>query len=246
MNGDYVVPPSLRSARFVPRQAPGRREPARVTSGAFRAAGLDVPEDPRQLNAYQLSRRQGFAWSPSIDQHVRRRGAELLGGSQFVCVDLDTALAVDGSIWMDGFRQAADLAAETGNLLDLAGCIAVRTPGNGTHGEGWHLWYRANAACPVRFGPLGRCPLIEIKYRCTAPGSPLYQVRSVPDGELDMLPAWIAELAPPPGRYLPPGAGQARLPSGGAWRGWWTSCATSGKVIIAITGFTGAHAAAPR
>jgi hypothetical protein len=41
---EYVVPAVLRSARFVPRQAPGRREPARVTSGAFKAAGpLPVP-----------------------------------------------------------------------------------------------------------------------------------------------------------------------------------------------------------
>jgi hypothetical protein len=41
---EYVVPAVLRSAMFVPRQAPGRREPARVTSGAFKAAGpLPVP-----------------------------------------------------------------------------------------------------------------------------------------------------------------------------------------------------------
>jgi hypothetical protein len=42
----FVIPVVLRSARFVPRQGPGRREPARVTSGAFRAAGLPVPTTP--------------------------------------------------------------------------------------------------------------------------------------------------------------------------------------------------------
>ena len=33
----YVVPAVLRGAMFVPRQAPGRREPARVTPGAFKS-----------------------------------------------------------------------------------------------------------------------------------------------------------------------------------------------------------------
>jgi len=35
----YAVPPALRGARFVPWQAPGRREPARVSAGAFAACG---------------------------------------------------------------------------------------------------------------------------------------------------------------------------------------------------------------
>lgn len=214
MSSGYAVPHMLQAARFVPRQAPGRREPARVTPGAFRAAGLPVPESQAQLNAYQLSQRQGFPWSPRIDEHVRRRGAELLGGDRFVCVDLDVALAVDGSVWADGFRRACDLAAETGDLLDMSGCVAVRTPGNGTHGAGWHLWFRANAGCPVRFGPLPRCPLIELKPRATSPGSPGYQVRSVPDGELDVLPAWLAALAPP----KPPAAARARSGSAPVWR----------------------------
>jgi len=41
---EFVVPTVLRGARFVPWQAPGRREPARVSAGAFTAAGLPVPE----------------------------------------------------------------------------------------------------------------------------------------------------------------------------------------------------------
>ena len=52
---EYVVPGVLRAARFVPRQAPGRREPLRVTAGAFRARGVEVPEDRALHNAYQLS-----------------------------------------------------------------------------------------------------------------------------------------------------------------------------------------------
>ena len=44
----YVVPAVLRDALFVPRHAPGRREPAWVSPGAFKAAGLPVPEHPAQ------------------------------------------------------------------------------------------------------------------------------------------------------------------------------------------------------
>jgi hypothetical protein len=43
---EYVVPAVLREAMFVPGQAPGRHGPARVTPGAFRAAGLPVPAHP--------------------------------------------------------------------------------------------------------------------------------------------------------------------------------------------------------
>jgi hypothetical protein len=208
---DYVVPAVLRAARFVPRQAPGRRQPAQVTPGAFRAAGLPVPENPAQRNVYQLTRRQGLPWSPGIDSHVRRRGAELLGGDRFVCVDCDTALAVDGTVWLDGFRRLADMAAESGDALDLLGCIAARTPGNGTHGQGWHLWFLADAGRPVRFGPLSRCPLIEVRPRATAPGSPGYVIRSAPDGEPDVLPRWLAELAGPPRAVTAgPGSGSGR------------------------------------
>lgn len=181
-----------------------------MTAGAFSAAGLPVPEDPRQRNAYQLTGRRGYPWSPAIDAHVRRRGAELLGGSEFLCVDCDTSLAVDGSVWQDGLRRLADLAAGSGAVLDLSGCVAVRTPGNGTHGAGWHLWFRADPACPVRHGPLARCPLIEIKNRCTAPGSPGYVLRSVPDGPLDTLPEWLSALAGPPRPVISPGRQQAR------------------------------------
>lgn len=216
MNGqEFVVPEVLMPARFVPRQEPGRREPARVTAGAFRKFGLPVPENPAQLNSYQLSRRQGFDWSPSIDTHVRRRGAELLGCGRFACLDLDTALAVDGSIWQDGMRRLADFAAEAGDVLDLSGCVVVRTPGNGSHGEGWHVWYRANDAYAVRFGALDRCPLVEIKPRATCPGSPGYTIKSVPDGELAVLPGWICALAPP----RPPSAVSTRSGSGApVWR----------------------------
>lgn len=195
---DGTVPPQLRVCRFVPREEAGKRHPLRVTPGAFSAAGLPVPSDPRQWNAYQLSGRRGYEWSPAIDQHVRRRGAELLGGDSLLCVDCDTALAVDGTVWMDGLRRLADLAGETGNLLDLSGCVSVRTPGHGTHAAGWHLWWRADPDRPVRLGALDRCPLVEVKSRCTCPGSPGYEIRGVPDGELDVIPRWLAELAGPP------------------------------------------------
>ena len=70
---EYVVPAVLRGAMFVPRQAPGRREPARVTPGAFKAAGLPVPGHPAQRNVYQLTRRQGLPWTPGLDGRIRRR-----------------------------------------------------------------------------------------------------------------------------------------------------------------------------
>jgi hypothetical protein len=201
----YVVPPALRSARFVPRQQPGRREPARVSAGAFRSRALPVPEHPGQLNIYQLTQRGGLPWSPGVDAWIGRRGGELLGSGELLCADCDTALAVDGTVWLDGFRRLADLASESGNVLDLSGCIAVRTPGHDAHGQGWHLWWRADPGCPVRLGPLSRCPLIEIKARCTAPGTPGYPVRSVSDGDLDVLPRWLAELAGPPRTVTVPG-----------------------------------------
>jgi hypothetical protein len=74
----YAVPAVLRGARLVPRQTPGRREPARVPRGAFTAAGLPVPEHPAQRNVYQLTRQQGLAWTAGLDAHIRRRGGELL------------------------------------------------------------------------------------------------------------------------------------------------------------------------
>ncbi len=86
----YPVPAVLRGAMLVPRQAPGRREPARVTCGAFKAAGLPVPGYPAQRNVYQLTRRQGPPWTPGLDAHIRRRGGELLGHGQLILVDIDT------------------------------------------------------------------------------------------------------------------------------------------------------------
>jgi hypothetical protein len=198
MSGDgYVVPPVLRPAQFVPRQQPGSRAPMQVTPGAFRAAGLPVPEDLRQRNAYQLSKRQGWPWSPAIDEHVGRRGGELLGGDTLICLDCDTTLAVDGTVWIDGFRWLADVGVAAGELLDITGCVAVRTPGSPGrgHGPGWHLWWRAGS--PVRMGPLARCGAVEVKTRCTCPGSPGYAVRHAPAG-LPEFPAWIAALAGPP------------------------------------------------
>jgi hypothetical protein len=87
---EFVVPTVLRGAMFVPRQAPGRREPARVSAGAFQAAGLPVPEHPGQRNIYQLTRRQGLAWSPGLDAQIRRRGGELLGGGHLILADIDS------------------------------------------------------------------------------------------------------------------------------------------------------------
>jgi hypothetical protein len=91
---EYVVPAVLRGARFVPRQAPGRREPAPVTAGAFRAAGLLVPEHPAQRNIYQLTRRQGLLWSPGLDAQIRRRGGELLGRGNLILADIDSPAGV--------------------------------------------------------------------------------------------------------------------------------------------------------
>ena len=78
------MPAVLRGAMFVPGQAPGRREPARVTPGAFRAAGLPVPGHPAQRNVYQLTRRQGLSWTPGLDGRIRRRGGELLGHGKLI------------------------------------------------------------------------------------------------------------------------------------------------------------------
>jgi hypothetical protein len=93
---EYVVPAVLRGAMFVPWQAPGRREPARVSASAFIAAGLPVPEHPGLRNIYQLTGRQGLPWSPGLDAQIRRRGGELLGRGNLVLIDIDTPAAVDG------------------------------------------------------------------------------------------------------------------------------------------------------
>jgi hypothetical protein len=132
----------------------------------------------------------------------------LLGRDQFLCLDIDVTLAIDGTVWADGFRRLADLAAARGELLDITGCMAVRTPGHeGTHAPGWHLWFRTPAD-PVQLGPLGQdrrpkrrsrplCPHAELKSRATCPGSPGYVIRSSPD-DLPVLPRWLSELAGPP------------------------------------------------
>jgi hypothetical protein len=195
----YVVPAVLRSAMFVPRQAPGRREPARVTQAAFRAAGLPVPGHPAQRNVYQLTRRKGLPWTPGLDAHVRRRGGELLGQGQLILVDIDTVAADDGAPMVNAVRWLAERAVEAGGLLDLSATVSVRTPGHPDSGHlpGWHLWYRADPACPVHMGPLARCHAVELRARGTCPGSPGYVVWSEPD-RLPVLPRWIAGLAGPP------------------------------------------------
>ncbi len=196
---EYVVPAVLRCAMFVPRQAPGRREPARVSAGAFTAAGLPVPGHLAQRNVYQLTRRRGLPWTPGLDAHIRRRGGELLGRGELILVDVDTPAAVDGTPMIDGLRWLSDRAVEAGTLLDLSAAVSVRTPGHPGSGHlpGWHLWYRADPACPVRMGPLARCHAVELRTRGTCPGSPGYVVRSRPD-QLPVIPRWITGLAGPP------------------------------------------------
>ena len=132
----YVVPAVLRGAMFVPRQAPGRREPARVTAGAFRAAGLPVPGHPAQRNVYQLTRRRGLLWTPGLDAYIGRRGGELLGHGQLVLVDIDTPVAADGAPMVNALRWLSDRAVESGGLLDLSATVSVRTPG---HPDSGHL-----------------------------------------------------------------------------------------------------------
>ena len=196
---ECVVPAVLRAATFVPWQAPGRRQPARVTAGAFKASGLPVPEHPAQRNIYQLTRRQGLAWTPSLDAHIRRRGGELLGHGQLILVDIDSPAAADGKPLVNALRWLADRAVEAGGLLDLSATVSVRTPGHPASGHlpGWHLWYRADSGHPVHLGPLARCHAIELRTRGTCPGSPGYLIRTHPD-ELPVLPPWIADLAGPP------------------------------------------------
>jgi len=196
---DYVVPAALRGAMFVPRQAPERREPARVTAGAFQAAGLPVPAHPAQRNIYQLTQRQGLAWTPGLDAQIRRRGGELLGHGRLILVDIDSLAAVDGRPLGNALRWLADRSVQAGELLDLSATVSVRTPGHlgSGHRPGWHLWYRADPARPVRLGPLARFHAIELRTRGTCPGSPGYLVCSDPE-DLPVLPRWAAALAGPP------------------------------------------------
>jgi hypothetical protein len=196
---EYVVPAVLRGGMFVPRQAPDRREPARVASGAFIAAGLPVPEHRAQRNVYQLTGRRGLPWTPGLDGHIRRQGGELLGRGELILIDIDTPAAVDGTPLTDALRWLADQAVQAGGMMDLSATVSVRTPGHPDSGHlpGWHLWYRADPACPVRMGPLVRCHAVELRTRGTCPGSPGYVVWSKPD-QLPVLPRWIAGLAGPP------------------------------------------------
>jgi hypothetical protein len=213
-----VIPAVLRSARFVPRQCAGRREPMRVPAWRFTEAGLPVPANPAQWNVYQLTQRQGMPWEPAVDYLTSVHGSEILPGP-FVCVDCDCLLAVDGSVWVDGFRWLADRATEAGEILDPSACLAARTPGHPGlgrgpgHGPGWHLWWAVNPDHPVRTGPLARRRAVEIKNRCTSPGSPGYTVVHAPD-VLPPLPPWLAALAGPPRQPCGLGSGSS---GGGFW-----------------------------
>ena len=215
---EYVVPAVLRGAMFVPGQAPGRREPARVTAAAFEAAGLAVPGHPAQRNVYQLTRRQGLPWTPGLDRHIRRRGGELLGHGKLILVDIDTPTAAGGVPAVDAVRWLSDRAVEAGGLLDLSATLSVRTPGHPGRGHlpGWHLWYRADPAGAVHMGPLARCHAVELRARGTCPGSPGYVVWSEPD-QLPALPRWLARLAGPP-PVLAAGAGTGHGGGGGQAR----------------------------
>ena len=208
--GEYVVPAVLRGAMFVPRQAPGRREPARVTAGAFIAAGLPVPGHPAQRNVYQLTLRRGLPWTPGLDGQIRRRGGELLGHGALILIDIDTPAAADGTPLTDALRWLADRAVQAGGLLDLSATVSVRTPGHpdSWHLPGWHLWYRADPRHPVRMGPLARCHAVELRTRGTCPGSPGYVVWSQPD-QLPVLPRWITGLAGLPMPVSGTGTGHA-------------------------------------
>jgi hypothetical protein len=138
----YVVPAALRSAMFVPGQALGRREPARVSAAAFTAAGLPVPTHAAQRNIYRLTGRQGVAWSPGVDALIRRRGGELLGHGQLILVDIDCPAGVDGRPLVDAVRWLADRAVEGGGLLDLS-----------CHGVGAHT-RPPDKRAPARVAPV--------------------------------------------------------------------------------------------
>ena len=156
---------------LVPWQAPGRREPARVTPGAFTAAGLPVPEHRSQRNIYQLTRRQGLAWTPGLDAHIRRRGGELLGHGHLILVDIDSPAAVDGRPLVNALRWLADRAVKAGGLLDLSATVRCAPPATpqagtwpgGTCGTGptraiLCTWDRWPAATPSNYAPAAPAP----------------------------------------------------------------------------------------
>ena len=198
----FVVPEVLRVAGLVPRERVGWRVPQFVAPGAFRARDMPVPERPQERNAYQLTRGEGFPWSPPLDRHVRTRGAELRGRGGLAVVDLD--VTGDG----DGIADLARLASSLGVTPDVGGAVIVATPGHGSHQPGRHLWFAADPSMPVRFGPLKGWPRVEIKGNGTCPGSPGYRVLAEPPGALGMLPRWLARVAGPPVSPGPAGGGR--------------------------------------
>jgi hypothetical protein len=179
----YVVPAVLRGARFVPWQAPGRREPARVSAGAFQAAGLPVPEHPGQRNIDQLTGRQGLAWTPGLD--ARSPATRAVGHGYLILVDIDVPAAADGSPLVNG----ALAGRPRGGGRGTAGPVGHRVrahPGHPASGHlpRWHLWYPADPARPVHWARWAAAP--------SHPEAPApdhqYLVRSPP---MSCWPAWL-------------------------------------------------------
>ena len=233
-NIPLTVPEVLREAGFVPRKK-GTKRPAPVPESWFADVGLPVPDDPGQCNACQLTGREGFAWSPELDARVATHGAELRGHGALVLVDCDAERLVDGSPGIDGMRRLADLVTEGGGILDLSGAVRVRTPGNGDHGPGVHLWWRADPGYPVQYGTLNRCKLVEFLHRGTAPGSPGYPVQYVPRKLAVIRDAWPSW----PGRH---GSSRHRLAAAAAARSttaWPVSLTACSRLTTASgTGFS--------
>ena len=216
-----VVPAVLRGARFVPLQAPGRREPARVSARAFQAAGLPVPDHPGQRNIYQLTARQGLAWTPGLDAQIRRRGGELLGHGHLILVDIDSPAAVDGSPLVNavaGWPTARWRPGPCWTCRPPCPCTPQATPQAGTCPGGTCgtgptppaqcTWARWAAATPSNCAPGAPAPDHRGTWSARTPMS----CRPCPRGS----PTWPGR---PPHRPPPPApATAARTPTPG-WPG---------------------------
>jgi hypothetical protein len=188
----YVVPELLRGCRFIPRYANSR-------------AYLSTPDG----SAYKVGKAQGWwPWSAEVDEWVAASGAEMtsIGDDRWLCVDCDTTLIPGGVVGLHGFKRLLDFATQAGEVISpLSDWLAVATPGHAggrnPKGPGWHFWFPWPEG-GVKLGALARCPNIEIKAFCTAPGSPGYEVRNVPPGR-PRFPAWLLELAGRPDGKAP-------------------------------------------
>jgi hypothetical protein len=182
-NSDFAVPAALRGGKFMEHAYPGSRAYRMITS----PDGEEV--STRRYPAY---------WCPSVDQTVRERGAEFTQDG-IVSIDCDKTLAVDGTVWKDGFRWLIDRMVEMGLTPDTTGWGVVRTPGHAASGDrlakgpGKHLYFAADPDFPVKTGALKQCREIEVKTIITCPGSPGYTVEHFPD-ELPVIPPWLCEL----------------------------------------------------